>query len=242
MPQGIGEWTRELRQRLQESRCTVIFTGAGVSAESGVPTFRNKDGLWKTYRAADLATPEAFARDPKLVWEWYDFRRSLLATKSPNAAHVQIAAWEQQFPAVHVVTQNVDGLHQRAGSRRLYCLHGDIWIVRCPQCGRSERNLETPLRPLPPRCACGGVQRPGVVWFGESLPHDMWNAAERLCADAELMFAVGTSALVFPAAGLPLLARSSGCFLVEVNIEPTALTQQADVFLQGKACEIFARL
>ncbi len=227
---------------MQKSRCTVIFTGAGVSAESGVPTFRGNDGLWKKYRAEDLATPEAFTRNPKLVWEWYDFRRSLLATKSPNAAHLQIAEWERQLTGVHVVTQNVDGLHQRAGSSRVYCLHGDIWTVCCSRCGRSEHNMETPLRELPPRCGCGGMQRPGVVWFGESLPHDVWKAAESLCAaDAELMFVVGTSALVHPAAGLPFLAKSRGCFIVEVNTEPTALTGHADVFFQGKAGEILGR-
>ncbi|HEV8132083.1 MAG TPA: NAD-dependent deacylase [Acidobacteriota bacterium] len=242
MLREIGNQTRELLTRLKESSCTVVFTGAGVSAESGVPTFRGEDGLWKKFRAEDLATPEAFARDPKTVWEWYDFRRSLLATKSPNTAHLKIASWEQQYPGVHLVTQNVDGLHQRAGSRRVHCLHGDIWVVQCSHCGQSERNLDARLRELPPRCRCGGMQRPGVVWFGEALPQDVWSSAEKLCRSADLMFVIGTSALVYPAAGLPLLAKESGCFVVEVNVEPTDLTARVDLFLEGKAGEILGQL
>ncbi|HEY2932453.1 MAG TPA: NAD-dependent deacylase [Acidobacteriota bacterium] len=231
-----------LRERLQESRCTVIFTGAGVSAESGVPTFRGQDGYWKNFRVEDLATREAFSKDPKFVWQWYDARRSALLTKQPNSAHRKIAHWEQQFQNVHVVTQNVDGLHQRAGTRNVYCLHGDIWDVQCIRCGVLVRNDEAPLRQVPPTCACGGIQRPGVVWFGEMLPADTWAAAERLCGCADLMFVVGTSAVVYPAAGLPLLAGSRGAYVVEVNIQPTDLTPHTDLFLQGKAGEVLSQL
>lgn len=220
----------------------MVFTGAGVSAESGVPTFRGEDGYWKKYRPEDLATQEAFARNPKLVWEWYDFRRSLLSTKKPNPAHLRIAEWERCFQSVHVVTQNVDGLHQRAGSQKVHCLHGDIWVTQCTACGQSERNLQTPLREIPPRCRCGGIQRPGVVWFGEPLPQDVWRQAEQVCAGAELMFVIGTSAVVYPAAGLPSLAKARGCFVVEINLEPTEFTARTDLFLRGRAGELLGAL
>jgi len=231
-----------LRDRLQKSRCTVVFTGAGVSAESGVPTFRGQDGYWKNFRVEELATPQAFSKDPKFVWDWYDARRLALHTKEPNLAHKKIVEWEKQFGNVHVITQNVDGLHQRAGTEKIHCLHGDIWEIRCTRCGISERNVEAPLSHLPPVCACGGIQRPGVVWFGEMLPQETWEEAERFCSCADLMFVIGTSAIVYPAAGLPMLAKSRGCYIVEVNIQPTELTPHFDLFLQGKAGEVLSQI
>ncbi len=234
--------TPTLAERLSEARRVVVLTGAGVSAESGVPTFRGADGLWRRYRAEDLATPEAFARDPRLVWEWYDWRRQLIATRRPNAAHEAIAALETHVPDFLLVTQNVDGLHRRAGSRRVAELHGNLWRIRCLAEERVTENREVPLPSLPPRCACGALQRPDVVWFGEALPTDAigkaWNAAEA----CDIMLVVGTSALVQPAASLPMVAKAHGAYVVEVNLEPTPVTSCADESHHGKAGEVLPRL
>jgi NAD-dependent deacetylase len=236
---GDTSWQDEVARRVRASACTVIFSGAGVSAESGIPTFRGPEGHWRKYRPEDLATPDAFERNPRLVWEWYDHRRTQLAEKLPNAAHHQIADWEKAASGrIHVVTQNVDGLHQRAGSRNVCCLHGDIWTVRCVACGRSQVNREAPLSTLPPLCPCGALQRPGVVWFGEPLPVEEWRRAQDLCNRAELMIVVGTSAVVYPAAGLPLMAKLGGCYLVEINLDRTDLTPRADLFVRGKAARV----
>ena len=170
---------------LRGARRVAVLTGAGISAESGVPTFRGPEGLWRKFRAEDLATPEAFARDPVLVWKWYDWRRGIIAKVAPNPGHVVLAHWEKRFPDFMLITQNVDGLHALAGSRRLLELHGNIWQTRCPDEGRIVENRDVPLSPIPPRCSsCGGVLRPHIVWFGEELDPDIlrrgfWRAAPR---------------------------------------------------------------
>lgn len=228
---------------LRGARRIVVLTGAGISAESGVPTFRGPDGLWRKFRAEDLATPEAFARDPVLVWEWYDWRRGIIAKVAPNAGHVVLARWETRFPNFTLITQNVDGLHALAGSRRLLELHGNIWKTRCPDEDRVVENRDVPLSPIPPRCAsCGGLLRPHIVWFGEDLDQDILRQAFSACAQADVMLAVGTSALVHPAASLPLAASESGATIIEINPDPTPLTPHADIPLRGKAGEILPRL
>lgn len=227
---------------LRGARAVAVVTGAGISAESGVPTFRGAGGLWKNFRAEELATPDAFARDPRLVWEWYDWRRQLIAGCAPNAGHETLARWERRFPAFTLVTQNVDGLHRRAGSRAVLCVHGDIWRVRCTACGREELDERAPLPQLPPRCACGALLRPGVVWFGESLPMDTYQAGAEAVRAADVVLVVGTSGLVYPAAGLPMMARSAGARLVEVNVAETPLSPIMDVTLTGPSGEILPEL
>lgn len=230
---------------LAEAERLAVLTGAGISKESGLPTFRGNDGLWRQYRPEQLATPEAFARDPKLVWEWYDWRRSVVAKAAPNPAHYALAQLEQSCAAGRdftLITQNVDGLHDRAGSRRLLKLHGDLWKLRCLGCGTENVNREVPLTPLPPRCACGGLLRPGVVWFGEALPADVLRPAIEAARRAQVFLVVGTSAMVQPAASLPLLAREAGARVVEVNVEETPLTPLVDASFFGPAGELLPRL
>ena len=213
-----------------------VLTGAGISAESGIPTFRGKDGLWKKFDPTELATPEAFRRDPKLVWEWYDWRRQLIAKAEPNDGHKVLAHMEESFPDFWLITQNVDGLHQKAGSKKVIELHGNIWKVRCVSCGKEDYDYRTPLPEIPPRCeSCGGLLRPGVVWFGESLPMEALQRAYELSEEAEVFIVVGTSAQVYPAAELPLVAKRSGARLIEVNPEETPLTPYTDVSLREKA-------
>lgn len=218
------------------------LTGAGVSAESNVPTFRGNGGLWNNFRAEDLATPEAFARDPRLVWEWYDWRRQIIAGAQPNPGHFALAKLESQTPRFTLITQNVDGLHDRAGSSRILKIHGDIWIVRCVDCGSEHADLRAPLPELPPRCSCGGRLRPGVVWFGEALPQDVWRKAEQAARSAEVFLVVGTSAVVFPAASLIELAKSSGAKVIEINLAASAVSHTVDQFLQGLSGELLPQL
>jgi NAD-dependent deacetylase len=204
-----------------------------------VPTFRGEGGLWKQFRAEELATPEAFSRDPKLVWEWYDWRRGLMAKVGPNAGHKTIAAWEQLFPDFILITQNIDGLHARAGSRKIIELHGNIWQMRCVKEGTVVDNTDVPLREIPPLCpTCGGLLRPHVVWFGESLDVRDIDRAFSLSSHCQVMFVVGTSSIVHPAASLPIVAADSGAILVEVNPDPTPLTGRANFSFRGKAGEI----
>jgi NAD-dependent deacetylase len=203
-----------------------VLTGAGVSAESGVPTFRGPGGLWHSFRAEDLATPQAFRRDPRLVWEWYDWRRGLIAACRPNAAHLVLAEIEQRVDEFTLITQNIDGLHQSAGSQRVVELHGNIWRLRCTrECRPAWEDRRVPLDPLPPACpVCGASARPDVVWFGESLPATALDAALAAVRRCRLMLVIGTSALVQPAASLPLLALQHGAHVIEINPEPTPLS------------------
>ena len=233
-------------QRIARARVVTALTGAGVSAASGIPTFRGTDGLWKKVRAETLATPEAFENDPKLVWEWYDWRRQMVAQARPNPAHDVLARWTRERPGFTRITQNVDGLHEKAGAERLVRLHGSIWHVRCWQpcdAGRRDWRDETaPLPTLPPRCPhCGGIVRPGVVWFGEGLdPEDVARATDATAC--EVFLTIGTSAVVYPAAGLVHQAKRRGAFTVEINLEATEASQVVDVALRGPAAEILPRL
>jgi NAD-dependent deacetylase len=230
------------RAILESARRVVVLTGAGVSAESGVPTFRGAEGLWRRYRAEDLATPEAFERDPALVWSWYDWRRQLIARCEPNPAHRAIAALEAGVTGLLLITQNVDGLHRKAGSRNLVELHGSLWRVRCLSDGTITENAETPLASIPPRCVCGGLLRPDVVWFGEPLSTEAIRQAYDAAESCDLMLVVGTSALVQPAASLPTIAKAHGAYVVEVNLDPTPVSPLADESHPGRAGEILPRL
>ena len=230
-----------VRESLQSAKRVVALTGAGISAESGIPTFRGNGGLWKQYRAEELATPQAFARDPRLVWEWYNWRRQVIANAAPNAGHKALAELEQKVPDFTLITQNVDGLHQRAGSHRVLLLHGDIWTLRCVHCGKQEHDPRPDLPDLPPHCECGGLLRPGVVWFGEPLPPRVWEAAEEATRHAEIFLAIGTSAVVYPAAGLISLAKSAGAAVIEMNIEPIR-SSSVDLVLRGPAGELLPQL
>jgi NAD-dependent deacetylase len=224
--------------RVRGARRVLALTGAGVSAESGVPTFRGQGGLWREFRPEDLATPEAFARDPRLVWEWYAWRRETIAPLRPNAAHDALAALEHRVGEFMLATQNVDGLHAAAGSGRVLELHGSIWRLRCVRCGRSAEDRRVPLPELPPRCSCGALLRPDVVWFGEMLPAGAVEEAMAAARSAEVVLVIGTSSLVHPAAALPHVARAGGAFVIEINTEATPLTASADVSLRGPAAEL----
>ena len=227
-----------LAARIASARHVTVMTGAGVSAASGVPTFRGPGGLWRTYRPADLATPAAFAGDPVLVWEWYEWRREKVAACRPNAAHDVLAKWSRDA-GCRVITQNVDDLHVRAGTRDLVRLHGSLWeltcVERCTRGARAWRDERVPLTELPPRCPhCGGLARPAVVWFGESLsPADVALADEATACDVFLT--VGTSAVVYPAAGFVHQARARGAFTAEINVEVTAASALVDMSMQGAA-------
>jgi NAD-dependent deacetylase len=231
-----------VREWLKQARSVAVLTGAGVSAESGVPTFRGNNGLWKQYRAEDLATPGAFKRDPKLVWEWYDWRRSLIAQAKPNAGHQALVELERRVSSFTLITQNVDGLHELAGSRNVLEVHGSIWRMRCTSCAREQMDRRTPLPEIPPKCECGGLLRPGVVWFGEALPPRIWHDAEAVARSAEVFLLVGTSAIVYPAAGLAQIAKASGARVVEINIAETVLSSEIDEFLQGPSGELLPQL
>ena len=238
-----GEAEIEAGRRLVRGAGRVVaLTGAGISAESGVPTFRGADGLWKTYRPEDLATPEAFRRNPALVWEWYDWRRQRIAAARPNPGHEALARLEKTKPRFTLVTQNVDGLHQLAGSRNLHELHGCLWTLRCVDCGEEREDRTVPLPAIPPRCACGGLLRPGVVWFGEPLPVETLQASLEEARACDLLLVVGTSAVVYPAAGVANAAVEAGHPVIEINPDETPFTPHATISLRGRAGEILRRI
>ncbi len=234
---------RAVEQLARASRVTVA-TGAGVSAASGVPTFRGDDGLWNDFRVEELATPAAFARDSRVVWEWYEWRRRLVARCAPNRAHEVLAAWSRRYPRFALITQNVDGLHERAGTRNVVRFHGSIWELACWEgCSSGDRwRDETELTTLPPPCPrCGGLARPGVVWFGE--PIEPLVLEQSLAAlDCDVFVVVGTSGVVYPAAGLADEARRRGAFTIEINPEVTEATPRFDLALQERAEESLGRL
>ena len=228
---------------LHKVHSLAVLTGAGISAESGVPTFRGEGGLWRTYRAEDLATPGAFRRDPQLVWEWYDWRRSLIGACQPNPAHQILTEMEDHFDDFVLITQNVDGLHRLAGSRNVVELHGNIWGLRCTRACRPKwQDRTVPLAELPPRCPdCGALARPDVVWFGESLPIDVLETAYAAAQRCQVMLVVGTSAVVQPAASLPLIAVRRGAHVVEINPQPTPLSRSVDEAIHHPAATALPR-
>lgn len=232
-----------VRRMKPETRITVL-TGAGISAASGVPTFRGPQGLWKNFRPEALATADAFQRDPKLVWEWYDWRRQALLTKAPNRGHEVLAAWSRRYPDFTLITQNVDGLHERAGTKNVIRFHGSIWAVKCwNKCSSSPSGWwdETArLAKIPPECPyCGGLLPPGVVWFGEAIAPDVIRRSSE-ALECEIFFTIGTSSTVYPAASLIHEAKRRGAYTVEMNVEPTPASSLLDLSLQGKAEELLA--
>lgn len=245
------EFPQELLQALHHARRVVVFTGAGVSAESGIATFRDAlTGLWSRFDAQALATPEAFREHPDIVWGWYEWRRAQVLRAAPNAAHLAIARLARQVPELAVVTQNVDDLHERAGSAPVTHLHGSLHAPRCSVCRTPHAFAAEPpdepdggRRIAPPACArCGAPVRPGVVWFGESLPAGAWDAAWRAVEDCDLLFSIGTSALVYPAAELPRRALASGAVVVQLNPAATPLDAHAHHNLRGAAADVMPRL
>lgn len=241
------EVVERVAARLAEASRVAVMTGAGISAASGVPTFRGAQGLWRDRRATELATPQAFADDPALVWEWYDWRRGLVAACEPNAAHRVLADWSrsERWDDVRVVTQNVDGLHERAGTRGVLRYHGALFELACWRgCGRAPWLDERPSLPeLPPRCpSCEGLARPAVVWFGEGIDMRVMEASEHAARRADVFLVVGTAAVVYPAAGLVDVAAASGAFTVEINPEPTPAGEGMDAVIAAGAEEALPAL
>jgi NAD-dependent deacetylase len=234
--------TEELRARFKGARDVLVLTGAGVSAESGVPTFRGGGGaaVWKGMPFDVISSARMLERDLPAVWEWFEHRRGVLAELEPNPAHAALARWQERFDNFTLVTQNIDGLHQAAGSREVIELHGNIWRARCMACGAryDEREAGATERLERACCECGSPLRPDVVLFGEMLPVGAYELAAERAGACELCFVVGTSALVYPAAFLPEIAREAGAYLVEVNPEPTPLSTICDEVLSGRAGEI----
>lgn len=215
--------------RKQRPQRIVVMTGSGISAESGIPTFRGAGGLWRDFRPEELATPEAFRRDPALVWEWYEWRRELIRNAQPNAAHRALA----ELAAATVVTQNVDGLHARAGTERVVELHGNIFRVRCVREG-TESMREEAFEALPPRCDCGALLRPGVVWFGETLPEEAVADAVGAIHNADVLLVIGTSGVVYPAAGFVSLHRGLS---IEINPETSGVSSACTFAIPSRATE-----
>ncbi len=232
----------ELLNVLKSAKSVAVLTGAGISAESGVPTFRGEEGLWKKFRAEELATVDAFMSNPELVWEWYMFRRKIINSVSPNPGHHALAEMEKLFDNFTLITQNVDGLHKKSGSENILELHGNILKNKCFDCGKPYTAEIDPEAGEHPNCDCGGKIRPDVVWFGEMLPPAAINGAFDAASRADLFFSVGTSALVHPAASMPVMAKRGGAYLVEVNLEPTPLTDIVDCSFQGKSGEILPQI
>jgi NAD-dependent deacetylase len=235
----------EVRERLGAARRVFVLTGAGVSAESGVPTFRGGGGtaVWKGMPFYEISSAGMVERDLPEVWAWFDHRLVVLKDLRPNPAHETIARWQDRFAEFTLATQNIDGLHAAAGSRKVLELHGNIWTARCAGCGlRADvRKLDGTVRP--PVCAdCGGLMRPDVVLFGEVLPYGVFELARRRAAEADVCLVVGTSSVVYPAAGLPEVAKLAGAFVVEVNPERTALSRACDAVLEGRAGEVMPLL
>lgn len=232
-----------LTQKLRDASHVAVLTGAGISAESGVPTFREaQTGLWAQYDPQELATPQAFGRNPQLVWDWYAWRRGLISQAAPNPGHYALAKLESRLPRFTLITQNVDGLHQRAGSQRVIALHGNIMETKCFD--RDHLVTSWPQsEERPPRCpTCGSLLRPNVVWFGENLPAAALQTAVSAAQSCDLFLSVGTSALVQPAASLPLIAVEHGAILVEINPQTTQITRWVDYALTGAAGEVLPRL
>jgi NAD-dependent deacetylase len=232
-----------LVETLRNAQSIAVLTGSGISAESGVPTFRDaQTGLWARYDPMDLATPEAFARDPRLVWEWYAWRRGLVEGAAPNSGHEALAQLERHVPEFVLITQNVDGLHRRAGSQRIIELHGNIMRSKCSleavilEPGEDDRDV-------PPSCPrCGASLRPDVVWFGEMLPQEALEEAFESAQNCDLFFSIGTSSLVQPAASLPFEALRSAVAVVEINLDETPLSRHAEYALRGRVGEVLPAL
>jgi len=233
----------EARLILEHSSSVTVLSGAGISAESGVPTFRGTDGLWRNFRSENLATPEAFRENPRLVWEWYDWRRCAVKDARPNPGHFALAELENQKKKFTLVTQNIDGLHQMAGSRNVLEMHGNLWEIKCTKCGLITKDYRVPLEELPPLCpSCGGMGRPNVVWFGELIPMEVIDKTLKAIEDCEVMLIIGTSGVVEPAASMGLVAKQAGKTVIEINIEHTPNSPLFDFTILGKSGEVLPLL
>jgi NAD-dependent deacetylase len=231
-----------LLDSLRSADAVAVLTGAGISAESGMPTFRGENGLWKKYRPEELANVEAFLRHPSLVWEWYTYRRRIVSEIDPNPGHYALAELEQMFATFTLITQNVDGLHHRAGNTNILELHGNIMRNKCVSCGKTIQDVRLSNDLSPPYCECGGLVRPDVVWFGESLPQRELQLAFDAAASSDVFFSIGTSGVVQPAASLPLVAKRDGAYVCEINIERTTLSDHMDETILGPSGEIMPEL
>ena len=227
-------------QKLKDSRKIVFVTGAGISQESGIPTFRGKDGYWRKYDPMKLASIDAFYDDPKLVWEWYDDRRKNILDVKPNEGHFAISQMEE-FKDVVVLTQNIDGLHQRSGSTNVLELHGSIIRIKCTVCDFID-NITENFESLPPKCKCGSMLRPDVVWFGEPLPQNIWQSAIKEASVCDVMVIVGTSLVVSPANTLPVYAKQNGAILIEVNPEKTVMSNDMALSIQATSAEVLPKM
>jgi len=229
--------SNETIKRIKSAASVVFFTGAGISAESGIPIFRGKDGIWNKLKPEELANFDAFLRNPEMVWEWYQHRKQIIKESQPNKAHNAIAQMQQFLPEVIVVTQNIDNLHKRAGSRIVYELHGNIERNYCIKC-RTFYNGEIEFIDGIPKCKCGGLIRPDIVWFGELLPKDEFSSSEKASENCDVFIVVGTSAVVYPAASLIFIAKERNAYIIEVNIESTEISHIADESYFGPAGEV----
>jgi len=227
-------------QKLKDSRKIVFVTGAGISQESGIPTFRGKDGYWRKYDPMKLASIDAFYDDPKLVWEWYEDRRKNILSVKPNEGHFAISQMEE-FKDVVVLTQNIDGLHQRSGSTNVLELHGSIIRIKCTVCDFID-NITENFESLPPKCKCGSMLRPDVVWFGEPLPQNIWQSAIKEASVCDVMVIVGTSLVVSPANTLPVYAKQNGAILIEVNPEKTVMSNDMALSIQATSAEVLPKM
>jgi len=227
-------------QKLKDSRKIVFVTGAGISQESGIPTFRGKDGYWRKYDPMKLASIDAFYDDPKLVWEWYEDRRKNILSVKPNEGHFAISQMEE-FKDVIVLTQNIDGLHQRSGSTNVLELHGSIIRIKCTVCDFID-NITENFESLPPKCKCGSMLRPDVVWFGEPLPQNIWQSAIKEASICDVMIIVGTSLVVSPANTLPVYAKQNGAILIEVNPEKTVMSNDMALSIQATSAEVLPKM
>lgn len=228
--------------RIRDFEHVVFFTGAGMSAQSGVPTYRGKGGIWKEYDYENCACQAAFRRDPEYVWEFHNYRRELVSKCEPNEGHRLIAGSERALPDVTVVTQNIDGLHQAAGSQKVLELHGSLWKVRCDACGWHEEDRSAPVRELRCPSCTKAYKRPHIVWFGDALDRAVLQKVTEVLRGCDLLVSIGTSAVVYPAADMPLIAKQAGATLVEINPEPTPLSDAYDVHLRSTATEALAQL
>ncbi len=238
----MKHYREKFLEYLNKSDKVTVITGAGISAESGVPTFRGEDGLWKNFRAEELATPYAFNENPKLVWEWYNWRRELISKCEPNPAHYFLVKLEQdKGDNFLLITQNVDGLHRRAGSKRIIEIHGCLWRVKCISCSYKDYNYDIPIEILPKCPECGNLLRPDVVWFGESLDYNDLERSIEACINCDLLIVIGTSGVVQPVASFPFQAKSKNKDLKLIDINPTKnpISEIADLYIPFKSGEFF---
>jgi len=239
----LEEKIAQAQEEILNASNIVVLTGAGISSESGVPTFRGQEGLWQNYRPEELATPDAFWKDPKLVWEWYDWRRNAVKDAKPNPGHYALADLENYASKVTLITQNIDGLHQMAGSRNITEMHGNLWQIKCTKCGEIEQNFDVPLVPLPPKCTkCGELGRPNVVWFGEMIEMSLIDNILRAIEECQVMLIIGTSGVVEPAASMGLVAKQTNKTVIEINPDETPSAGLYDIVIREKSGEVLPLL